>query len=368
MKQLTSQILALWSDSRGVTAVTAAVSASMLLSLAVLTIDAGQALVAKNELHNVADAAALAGARELGVLYAGGPNGTPPPLPMAQQQNFVLSDPTPITTAVENVATANYARGVSITIDPGDIRIGDWDSVAKTFTQTPATPDAVSVTARRDGSANGPITTFLAGMIGINTVSVTSLATAALTGTGSTLPGQLDVPFGISSQWFTNFGCNQPIRFYPTNSPVGCAGWHTFLDSPPNANTLKNIINGLIPTPPTYTTPGTQAGSTELNFIGGNVASDLKFLQNLFDAKKGTDGDGNPNTWTVLVPVYQSSDCSNPNSPMMIVGYATTTITQVLAPPAGQLVDAIVQCGLVDGGRGGGASFGTLGSIPGLVQ
>ena len=53
-------------NEKGATAITVAVSLVMLLSFGALTVDIGHSLVARNELQNVADAAALAGARSLG--------------------------------------------------------------------------------------------------------------------------------------------------------------------------------------------------------------------------------------------------------------------------------------------------------------
>jgi hypothetical protein len=152
------------------------------------------------------------------------------------------------------------------------------------------------------------------------------------------------------------------VTFYPSNTPTSCAGWHTFFDSPPNANRLRQIIdNNLIPNPPT--SPGTQIGE-DLNFIGGNVASALPNLRNLYLSKR----DPSTGIWTALVPVYQASDCSNPNTALPIVGYATMQITNVVIPPAGQLVQGTVACNVIDGGRGGGGNYGTLGTIPGLVE
>lgn len=351
-------------DERGAVAPTVALSLIMLLGFGALTIDVGNALIARNELQDVADAAALAGARQLGVLYAGGPNGNPPPMTSAQQQGFTLTDPSLVLAAVQEVSAQNTARGVSIGVNAGDIQIGDWDSGTRTLTVTTVTPNAVRVTARRDPGANGPITTFLASVVGITSLNVTATATAALTGVSTTAPGELETPFGISAFRMTTPFCNAPVKFYPTNDPQACGGWHTFTDTPPNANRLRNIINQLIPDPPTYVTPGTQAGDTTLEFVGGNIANALKNLYNLYLSKR----DPNTGFWDALVPVYQSNDCSNPTTPMVIAGYASMRITNVLAPPAGQLVEGIIQCDLVDGGRGGGASYGTLGSIPGLVE
>ena len=341
-------------DERGATAVTVAIMLVMLLSMGAITIDIGHSLVARNELQNVSDAAALAGARELGLIYEG--------LPPFQQYGYQLTDPTPVYNAVQTIAAQNQAAGVSIAVDTADIQIGQWNDAAKTFTVTNTFPNAVRVTARRDATTNGPVSTFLANVMGISSVSVNSFATAALTFISQTVPGELDVPFAISSQWFVNNQCNQPIKFYPTNTIVGCAGWHTFLDSPSNANQLRNIIDGL--NDGSYTSPATTAGATSLEFIGGNVASAFPNLINLFNAKKPQ---GDPSVWEVFVPVYQDTSCANPSGPMMIVGYATANITDVQGPPT-MTIDGIVTCNSVQGGQGGGANFGTFASIPGLVQ
>jgi Flp pilus assembly protein TadG len=343
-------------SERGAVAVMVAIMLPVLIGFAAMSIDIGQALVARNELQDVADAGALAGARRLGTIYQA--------LTPAQQVSYSLANPVPVISDVQNVASQNYGAGRSITVDVGDIQIGQWNATNNTLTVTAALPDAVRVTARLDGTTNGPVSTFLANVMGISSVDVRATATAALTGTSTTNPGDLQTPFGISSFRMQTPFCNAPVRFYPTNDPQACGGWHTFTTSPPNANTLRNQIDGMIPSPPTFTSPGTQAGVTNLDFVGGNIANALNDLYNLYLSKR----DPSTGFWDALVPVYQSNDCSNPNTAMQIVGYASMRITNVLAPPAGQLVDGIIQCNLVEGGRGGGASFGTKGSIPGLVQ
>ena len=347
---------ALICSEQGAVAVMVAIMFPVLIGFAAMSIDIGQALVARNELQDVADAAALAGARRLGTIYQG--------LPAAQQVSYTMSNPAPVISDVQNVASQNYGAGRAITINVGDISIGQWNSANNTLTVTSANPDAVRVTARLDGATNGPVSTFLANIWGITSVDVRATATAALTGTSTTNPGDLQTPFGLSSFRFQTPFCNAPVRFYPTNDPQACGGWHTFTTSPPNANTLRSEIDGMIPSPPTFTSPGTQAGVTSLEFVGGNIANALNNLYNLYLSKR----DPVTHNWDALVPVYQSNDCSNPNSAMQIAGYASMRITNVLAPPAGQLVEGIVQCNLVEGGRGGGAPFGTKGSIPGLVQ
>jgi hypothetical protein len=337
-----------------------AVGLLMMVSFSALVVDLGFGFVARNELHNIADGAALAGTRQLGAIYEA--------LSYNDQQTYVMSgaDQSSIINAINAVGSANRAGGASITINLADVRIGQWNPATKVLTVTAAHPDAVEVTSRRDGMANGPITTFLATIMGVTVMNISAHATAALTPISSTLPGELDIPVAISEEWFQANSCNNNIQFYPTNSAIGCAGWNTFEASPANASGLRNILQGL--DAGTFQTPETTAGQTQFRFIGGNVASALPDLRQLFLNKGAVNPDTGVFEWKTFVAVYSSTDCSNPNGTITIVGYATVIITNVLAPPAGQLIQGTVQCQLVEGGRGGGAGFGTVGSLPGLVQ
>lgn len=352
-------------DTRGAVAVTVAIVMVVLLSFAALALDIGNAMIARNELQDAADAGALAGARQLGVIYQALPLGTP-------YTTYQLTDPSAVVNAVTTVAFQNQARQVLVSVNTGDIVIGVWDSTTRTLTPGNLGGTGVRVTARRDPSANGPVATWLAGLMGINSMSVVATATAALTGVGILAPGAANTPFGIDQLIFMNPNfCGTPIQFYPTNNPpTGCAGWHTYLESPPNANTLRQIIQGLTPTPPTYITPQIIAGQTSLNYIGGNVTTDFTPLMNLFNTHLVPDTTGLSPTgkcWNVTVPVYTDLNCANPNTSVLTVGFASACVWNVQGAPT-KVINAVVTCGQVANGQGGGGNFGTLGSIPGLVQ
>ena len=345
-------------NEHGAVAAMTAIFLVLLLAMLAAAIDIGHALVAKNELQNVSDAAALAGTRALGVIYEG--------MTPAEQQTYTLTsgDRATIVNAVQQTAEANSAAGVPITVDESDIAIGTWNPATRTHTSTVNQPRAVRVWARRDSSANGngPISTFLGGVIGLTSVSVNAVATADMSAVGQTAPGQLDVPFGISTFYFTQFGCGDAIQFYPNDgTPQACSAWHTFDQSPSNANRLRNIIDGL--RDGSYQSPGTSPGDT-LNFINGNVASAFPNLIDLYNARK--DANGN---WDVFVPVYQSDECTPPNGPLPIVGYAEVRITNVQGSP-NHLISATVLCNIFEGNTtGGGPPYGpVLSTIPGLVE
>ncbi|MDZ4855801.1 MAG: TadE/TadG family type IV pilus assembly protein [Nitrospirota bacterium] len=350
-------------DTRGAVAVTVAIMLVVLLSFAALALDISNAMIAKNELQNVADASALAGARQLGVIYQALPQGTP-------YTTYTVNRST-VENAVTDVALSNQARQVAIVINLADIEIGVWNVAPRTLTPlTVVGPTGVRVTARRDGAANGPVATWLAGIMGINSMNVVATATAALTGTGTLLPGEANAPFGFDQVFFNDPAfCNAPIQFYPTTT--SCAGWQTFDQTPPNANTERQIVQGLTPNPPTYTAPQITVGQTPLPYIGGNLASVFPSLINLFNAKKVPDASSpSGSCWNITVPVYatgNTSTCSNPNGNYMTVGFATACVWNVQGVPA-QQINATVTCGEVTNGAGGGGSFGTLGSIPGLVE
>jgi len=367
------------SEQRGGVVIMVAVSTVVLLSFAALVVDIGYGLVVKNQLHNAADAAALTGTNCLGIIYAGGSRsgcGTYPAMSYIQQQSYVLTSAhrAAIVAAVQDAAQKNAAGGVSISINDGDIRIGQWDVPTRTLTVTDTRPTAVEVTARRDGSANGPISTFLANVMGVSSFSVTTASvrndqpeepTAALTGVGYAPPGELDVPVALSQSRFAggdDVFCGHIIRFSPPTDPEACDGWTTFTD-PSNVNdpAIRDILSGL--NDGTYQSPEVSIGDQV--YVKNGVLSTQTFnaLLDLYNAKKDADG-----TWKTFVPVYDSNTCHpTPSDVLHVTGFATVLITSVKGPPDKEITGTIL-CDVVEPARGGGAEFGTFGSIPGLVR
>jgi hypothetical protein len=356
-------IMRLVKDQQGVAAIMVGVALIMLLGFTALAVDLGYVMVTRNELQNIADGAALGATRQLGIIYEG--------LNYGELPTYVC-DPALLTNVAREIALKNAAAGKYIAINDSDVTIGTWDAVTKILTPTLIGADAVRVRVRRDSAANGPIPTFFARIFGKDTMDVSAMATAALTGQSTEGPGGLPIPVGISKAWFMNkeVFCNQPIKFYPTNSPEGCAGWHSYKDNPASASQLTRILKGL--KAGTYVSPETIAGLTEFEFIGGTLSSVFDDMKALFDYCKvlndgKIDQDKDLTTWTTAVAVYDRSDCSNPNKEIMIIGFATATIYGVLEAPEKTILAKVV-CDNVDYGRGGGGPYGTLGSIPGLVQ
>jgi Flp pilus assembly protein TadG len=343
-------------NSRGAVAVMVAIMMTVLLAMAAAALDIGHALVARNELQNSADAGALAGARALGILYEG--------MTPAAMGTYQLSggDAATITTAVQTTAVLNAAAGVNVTVNAGDVQIGLWDSATRTLTPTVNQPRSVRVITRRDGTANGPISTFLAGVIGMTSMNVSAAATAELTAIGSTPPAALDLPVAISQLFFSQYGCGDSIMLYPSNgNPQSCAGFTTFDQTPSNNAAMLAIVNGMIDG--SYQTPSTTAGTSQLNFTNGTLSNATwNALVNLFNTKKDANG-----VWDALVAVYQGSAC-NPSGAIPIIGYANIRITNIHGQPGATIVGN-VSCPLFQGGGvGGGPAFGVFTTLPGLVE
>lgn len=348
-------------DSRGATVLWVALLVAVFVSFAALAIDIGYAAVVRNELQNVSDAGALAGARQLGATYDS--------MTIAQQQVYVC-DPSTITPPVISVAAQNKAGNVSISVPAGDISIGKWTAGTKTFTADLNQPDAVMVTARRDSVANGPVTTFFAGVFGVGTLDARAPAIAALTGIPNIDEGGLPLPLGISTLWFTiprpGGFCGTSIATFPTNLQ-NCAGWHTFKMNS-NSSNMKKIVD----VSNNFQSPAVSVGES-LEFYGtagGTLFSNGKeYLRNLFDAKKVLndgviDRDSDSTTWTTSVVVYKG-DC-NPSGGQEIAGFATFIVTAVSGPSEKTLYGRVL-CDYVEN-RGGGGAYGTRGTIPGLVR
>jgi Flp pilus assembly protein TadG len=351
---------------KGAFSILVALSLVAIIGAAALAIDLGYMLVVRSELQNVADTGAMAADRKLAQLYetnnASSGWGT-----------YVLSsgDRSTIESAVNSLTQANKAGGKAISVISSDFTYGKYNTTSHDIVATsPAYTGVlgIKVEARRDASANGVLSTLLARVLGIQSMSVHATSGASLSALGSVPAGTgLGIPVGIDQDWFAAHpgACGHRdksghgIRLYPATT-ASCAGWHTFTDSPASAARLGKIIDGL--KDGSYTTPATTANSTYYQFTNGTIDTDFNNLNNLFQQKKGTDG-----TWTTLIPVYKSNSCNPPNGQQLIVGFATIWIYDVGSSP-NKHMDVTVDCNVVDYGTGGGNDYGTLMGLPGMVE
>lgn len=394
---------------RGAVAVVVAIMIGVLLAFVALAVDIGYVCVTKNQLQDTADASALAAARQLGSLYQG--------MSYDVQQNYTAdADRDDIVDVAQDVAGKNTAAGKDVELLDAEVVLGQWS--AKTFTPTNTQPDAVRVIARRDTTVNGPVNTFFAQVMGIDSFTSGADAVAALTGQSTATPGELELPIGISRWFFERPSeegfCDQDIKFYPTNDEDSCAGWTSFDIKPASDNTLGKILSET----PGYENPETNAGETFYEFTGGTLSTPTFDQLLLLFQRKGydvhddwsyiLDAEGNPvhqatdaqgavplfddngvrleypdgtrttpptprnkHKWETSVVIYDyvRQECDNPNQDRKIVGFAQVEMRDVLNAPD-KLVKGIVKCNYVgpENNRGGGGDYGLKGSIPGLVE
>jgi Flp pilus assembly protein TadG len=398
-------------SNRGATIVIVALALVVLIGIIALAVDIGYMYATRNELQNVADAAALAGAGYLGSVYAS--------VTYSYQQSYSFAR-MDVFDAADQVAKKNMAAGVNIAIldNAQDFIIGKWTGTS--VNPTLSGPDAVQVTVRRDATSNTLVPLFFARVLGIYEKPVSAVATAALTGPAEVAEGKLKTPFGLSQNVFPN-NCSDIIDFRKTN--ISCAGWHNFFD-PINANAEGNKLLGFIQgdttcsecgaaassllsgpawltanfqipankTPTAAVTPGTTYGdfyqfqggviSSLLNggvldrasYDGnyGTVIGDAKNpapMQALYDYFRYRDDDGDDSQWTATVPVYKDDiTCDNPGKDTPIIGFAKIIVK--MPNPSPSTIDVRVDCNQsFVSGRGGGGQFGSLkGTIPNLVK
>jgi Flp pilus assembly protein TadG len=319
---------------RGATGILMAMALFSLLATVALVVDIGSGLVTKAELENVSDAGSLAGTRELAKVYE-----TLGATTSYKDYTLSTTDKARIQAKIDSVAALNKAARVSMTVLSADVVYGVYDTTSHTVTPETKGVRAIQIESRRDSTANGVVPTTAARVLAIDSLSITATSAATLSPLGAVPPGTEQLPVGISSFWFDSHSCqsNNTIQFYPTGTATGCAG--------------------------SYTSPATTAGATSFNFTGGTVASAFPDMVALYDSKK--DASGN---WTVLIPVYQDTSCSNPTGSKPIVGFAKATINSVTSAPS-KAMTAQVDCGITDIGAGNGNNdYGTLYGLPGMVE
>lgn len=408
----------------GATAVIVALSMAMLIGFTSLAVDVGYMYATRNELQNVADAAALAGATRLGAIYVS--------LGVDNQQGDMTSYFSDIKGVASAVAKKNEAANVDIDINPEEIRIGEWDWDNSSLIDPAINPpDAVQVVARRSQGWNGPVTTFFARIFSFfggshDTFEASAVATAALSGPGIMDEGELFTPLGVSKNEFTMTAqdCGDLIDFKDTKD--SCAGWHNFFDKPGEGSKMDEKFINLIAAHPEgpmwlltnfstwaqkngYITEddfkaraeviGETSTGDDFYFTGGTVASLLPQTNSndylvwadgydetpnghtaedkepapfpaLFDFYRFRDDDGDNSVWTSTVPVYNDGDvCDNPAGFTEIVGFARIQIKDVHPPPNANITVLIDCTQVVVEGLSGGGRYGNIkGSIPNLVQ
>jgi Flp pilus assembly protein TadG len=247
----------------------------VMIAMVAFAIDTGWIVTARTELQSAADAAALAGADPLMNAYvryqmaAQNPsNGT-----NGYQTAILTAAMASAQTNAQLYASRNGAGGVSsLTLNANDIEFGFTDANSNYTpydSNNPVFPNTIKVTMRLDSSANGPLGTFFARVIGTQSVDVTATASATImggtansfnSGTGlnvGMLPLTYDVNdwsnFVKTGQWpdgstyFSGAGVPE-LQVFPFVKDTGNFDWLSLDDTHVGASTLWNWVqNGMSP-------------------------------------------------------------------------------------------------------------------------
>ncbi|WP_084288467.1 pilus assembly protein TadG-related protein [Desulfovermiculus halophilus] len=351
-------------NQKGAVLIWVAVAMIALLGFAALAVDVGFLMAARNESQNAADAAALAGASELGRMYYD--NGI----------SYDTSWDSQIINVSDSTGKQNNVFGEESTIDT--IQIGCWDGTdfEPKFNDTCPNgqfPNAVHV------KSSGNNSSFFGKILDIEQLNSAAHAIASLSAKSYWEPGEVTVPIGISKYWFDPSNihqgadggtfCGGNIGFSPTGTIDGCAGFTATFDdsnsqSPSGLRKLfDKILNDEDISPEIY------SGVTKFGMWGGEPGAVLiqpaqTDFEEVFDYMKTRDEDGDDTTWSATVFVYDWNNCDNPNKPIPIIGVTDIVIEKVEEHD----IIAKVSCVAKDFRGEAGQWFGIYGTIPGLVE
>lgn len=308
-------------QTEGAAAVIIALSLFALIGVASLAIDMGQLYTVRNELQNVADAAALAGAGQL--IQTDATTG-----------NAVRDS------ALAQTAALQVAQGyndMTILFGTWDINAGNpstaWTELGTSVAST-STANAVRISIIREaGKAFGPVTSLFAGIFGISNTNVSASAIAYLGYEYSAATGTVSVPLALPStvlagmqtergSWFARLFAPREARATDNSLVFKDLGGSTFYQDSlykPYYDTTKAYLytvnnNDAVPSTVTnnlkkyYTTGGTairpMAIGTRLYPMSeyqwaSNIKDIFSAFKSAYNAKKDANG-----KWRVNVAVY----------------------------------------------------------------
>jgi hypothetical protein len=424
------QLISTIKNQHGISAVLTAIMLVMLIGFAALAIDIGYLYSTRNELQNAADAAALAATRKLGELYQIMPyaqqvgyvcGGSDKSSIEAAAQNVAIKNKAAMKTInvpISDIrigqwdgssfaATLSQPDAVNVTARREDSANGPIATFfARIFNKNTMAVNATA-TAALTGKGESDIAE-LELPIGIDR---------------EWFGDEVNPPLNPFPEGF----CGKQIKFSPTVDPEACGGWTSWTFNSNDAN-LRKILEETLQSPPLgvgdpigfiggdlsvptfddlltlYQNKGYDIHIDDLNINPDgtlNLDSPLKSPGEPPMPAQGTpespvtgalstsdpdvfplkDADNNPllyadgaternaHVYVTSIVVYEADECDNPNQTLLIEGYATIVLTDVLGPPD-KLVQGTILCGYVSPTptRGGGGDYGTKGSIPGLVQ
>jgi Flp pilus assembly protein TadG len=348
---LPSRIISLLRQERGATAVMFTVFLTGLVGLTGAAVDLGALYTAKAQLQNAADSAALAAANTM--------IGT-------NANNAAVAQPGTALSSAQTYSAANQALGVALQLKSpvgSDFTIGFWDSATGAFDPNRTglginNPDwltGVQVKVRRDASANTPIKTFFAGIVGLKQVELSATSTAFLGFPGQVPAGTVDLPIAVISTAINNGNgpnCGTSLTFHSNNDQN--SEWTTFFTWPANNPNVDKYVTGELPI------PALKVGD-QIDMTNGNLSNNtFQDLQNRFEAN-AVNGQ-----WQVTLPVISAAGMGA--NLATVAGFCTFVITEVRKAPHKDLT-GFLRCQMVVPSSGtGGGNFGSRATLSRLAR
>jgi Flp pilus assembly protein TadG len=327
-----------------------AVSLTATIGLTASAVDLGMFYVAKAELQNAADAAALAAADTMVSYDANG--------------NASTATGTALASA-RTISGANQAIGVNVPLkDPAgsDFTIGYWDTTTGDFDPNRTgmgilNPDdltGVRVKIRRDDQANTPLDTYFAGIVGLRTLNLTATSTAFLGWSGQVPAGTVDLPIAVAASAITNNNlpdCGKSLTFHSENDEN--SEWTTFFTSPANNPNVDAYVTGDLEI------PELKVGD-QVNVINGNLSNST-----FDDLKTRFDQNAVGGVWTVQLPVVTWDANSTVAT---ISGFCNFSITEVRGAPDKDLTGTLACQMVIPNSSTGGGNYGTRATTSRMVR
>ena len=354
MRKYQNQKWSVSKNQRGATAVILGASMFALVGFAALVVDLGNIYVARNELHNAADAGALAGAR---VLY----NDTGTAINCFDVDG---DDSKSANKVAYNVAIANFSQNQSVDVNwtsgannnDDDVQRGHWSFASKSFTPNPSSAltvlwnvsfdvldadpnfiNAVRVVARRQAT---PVASFFAKIFGYENFEVSAEAVGYIGFAGTINPKELDLPLALCEDSILvgdKYSCNigRMINSGNNDGTNDTGRWTNFasgLDEDLDGceKSIDSVDSNDFKTMEAQLEEGKSICDGELNtdiIYGGDELStnngEMTFLSTIYDCFVDYH---NQTPWKVTLPVI---DCSSDPGCAIVKGAVTVTIIWV---------------------------------------
>jgi Flp pilus assembly protein TadG len=399
MKMRRRQTGAESSRQQGATMLTVVVALIALLAGASLAVDIGLLLASRTQLQNAVDASALAGAANL--------------IDTTDPSNVLVTAAAAKTAALDQASQNETASTSSVVVLNQDVVIGGWDLDTRTFDSgvnlaDPEAVTAVQVTARLDGAANTAVPALLSRVLGRDTFTVSSEATAYVGWAAN--DGKAELPIAIDCCKLKGAACESDYCETVTTDPpnpcslndpqsegpntVSCLQWSntdeqtacwTVFDgdsSSVNANAANSIVeNG--------TTFEVNVGE-KFYMDSGDKVSVMMEIADRFYGEGSHAGSGagtdhyepihdppQADSWIIKLPVIecQTDDHCSGGDPAKLVGFVCFEIREVESTPdkviRGQFLcenDPRTADCLETGTGTGGLPLGLRAEIPVLVR